>query len=243
MANKPNEQEIRQQNVAEAVSKTELFFQKNGKIVYGCVAAVLLIALAILAYNRFVLQPKKAEAQKEMFKAEQRFAQGDYELALNGDDNNYGFEDIIAKYGTKGGESVYMYAGASALQLGQFDKAIEYFKKYEGGDKILLARAQAGIGDAYVGLEDYKNAISWYEKAAATTRMIVTVSIVDDMVSIISACERMVKSSSASAFSLWLSRSICVSSSMAASLISSVTAEQTIDENHVWAAMRFITVV
>ena len=169
MANKPNEQEIRQQNVAEAVSKTELFFQKNGKIIYGCVVAVLLIALAILAYNRFVLQPKKAEAQKEMFKAEQRFAQGDYELALNGDDNNYGFEDIIAKYGNKAGESVYLYAGASALQLGQFDKAIEYFKKYQGGDKILLARAQAGIGDAYVGLEDYKSAITWYEKAAATT--------------------------------------------------------------------------
>ena len=169
MANKPTEQEIRQQNVAEAVSKTELFFQKNGKIIYGCVAAVLLIALAILAYNRFVLVPKKAEAQKEMFKAEQRFAQGDYELALNGDDNNYGFEEIIAKYGTKGGESVYLYAGASALQLGQFDKAIEYLKKYDGGDKILLARAQAGLGDAYVGLEDYKTAISWYEKAAATT--------------------------------------------------------------------------
>ena len=169
MANKPTEQEIRQQNVAEAVSKTELFFQKNGKIIYGCVAAVHVIALAILAYNRFVLQPKKAEAQKEMFKAEQRFAQGDYELALNGDDNNYGFEDIIAKYGTKGGKSVYMYAGACALQLGQFDKAIEFFKKYDGDDTILLARTQAGIGDAYVGLEDYKNAITWYEKAAATT--------------------------------------------------------------------------
>ena len=40
------------------------------------------------------------------------------------------------------------------------------------------------------------------EKAAATTRMMVTVSIVDVMGSIISACERMVKSSSASAFSL-----------------------------------------
>ena len=46
MANKPNDQELRQQNVAEAVSKTELFFQKNGKIIYGCVVAVLLIALA-----------------------------------------------------------------------------------------------------------------------------------------------------------------------------------------------------
>ena len=68
------------------------------------------------------------------------------------------------------------------------------------------------------------------EKAAATTRMIVTVSIVEDIVSIISACERMVKSSSASSFSLWLLRSICVSSSMAASESSSVTAEQTMLE-------------
>ena len=168
MANKPTEQELRQQNIAEAVSKSELFFQKYGKIIYGCVAAVLLIALAILAYNRFVLQPKKAEAQEEMFRAEQKFAQGDYELALNGDDNNLGFEDIIAKYGTKGGESVYLYAGACALQTGQFDKAVEYFKKYDGGDKILLSRAQAGIGDALVGLEDYPGAIAAYEKAAAT---------------------------------------------------------------------------
>ena len=168
MANKPTEQEIRQQNIAEAVSKSELFFQKYGKIIYGCVAAVLLIALAILAYNRFVLQPKKAEAQEEMFRAEQKFALGDYELALNGDDNNLGFEDIIAKYGTKGGESVYLYAGACALQTGQFDKAVEYFKKYNGGDKILLSRAQAGIGDALVGLEDYPGALAAYEKAAAT---------------------------------------------------------------------------
>ena len=168
MANKPTEQELRQQNIAEAVSKSELFFQKYGKIVYGCVAAVLLIALAILAYNRFILQPKKEKAQAEMFKAEQKFAQGNFELALNGDDNTMGFEEIIDTYGSKAGEAVYLYAGASALQIGEFDKAISYFKKYDGEDKILLSRAQAGIGDAYVGLEDYKNALAAYEKAAAT---------------------------------------------------------------------------
>ena len=168
MANKPTEQELRQQNIAEAVSKSEMFFQKYGKIVYGCVAAVLLIALAILAYNRFILQPKKEKAQAEMFKAEQKFAQGNYELALNGDDNTMGFEEIIGTYGSKAGEAVYLYAGASALQIGEFDKAISYFKKYDGEDKILLSRAQAGIGDAYVGLEDYKNALAAYEKAAAT---------------------------------------------------------------------------
>ena len=168
MANKPTEQELRQQNIAEAVSKSELFFQKYGKIIYGCVAAILLIALAILAYNRFILQPQKEKAQAAMYVAEQRFAAGNFELALNGDDNDMGFEEIIDTYGVKGGKSVYMYAGACALQTGDFDKAIKYYKKYDGEDKILLARAQAGIGDAYVGLEDYKNALAAYEKAAGT---------------------------------------------------------------------------
>ena len=167
MANKPTEQELRQQNIAEAVSKSELFFQKYGKIVYGCVAAVLLIALAILAYNRFILQPKKQKAEAAMYVAEQRFAAGDFELALQGDDNDMGFEEIIDTYGTKAGKAVYLYAGSCALQTGDFEKAIQYLKKYAGEDKILLARAQAGIGDAYVNLEDYKSALAAYEKAAA----------------------------------------------------------------------------
>jgi len=168
MANKPTEQELRQQNVAEAVSKTELFFQKNARLIYGCVAAVLLIALAILAYNRFILQPQKEKAQAAMYQAEQKFAAGDFELALAGDDNVMGFEEIIDTYGARGGKSVYLYAGACALQTGDFDKALQYFKKYNGEEKILLSRAQAGMGDAYVGLEDYKNALAAYEKAAAT---------------------------------------------------------------------------
>ena len=168
MANKPTEQELRQQNIAEAVSKSEIFFQKYGKIIYGCVAAILLIALAILAYNRFVLQPQKEKAEAAMFVAEQRFANGNFELAMNGDDNDMGFEEIIDTYGKKAGEAVYMYAGACALQTGDFEKALKYFKKYAGEDKILSARVQAGIGDAYVGLEDYKNALAAYEKAAAT---------------------------------------------------------------------------
>ena len=168
MANKPTEQELRQQNVAEAVSKTELFFQKNARLIYGCVAAVLLIALAILAYNRFILQPQKEKAEAAMYQAEQKFAAGDFELALAGDDNVMGFEEIIDTYGARGGKSVYLYAGACALQTGDFDKALQYFKKYNGEEKILLSRAQAGMGDAYVGLEDYKNALAAYEKAAAT---------------------------------------------------------------------------
>ena len=163
------QEEVRQQNVAEAVSQTELFFKKNGKLIYGCVIAILVIALAILAYNRFVLQPKKAEATDQLARAEKWFENGEYELALNGDENDLGLNDIIAKYGDKAGEAVYLYAGIAQLRTGAFQEAIASLKKYDGQDPILLARAQACIGDAYVELEEYDTAIGWFRKAAATT--------------------------------------------------------------------------
>ena len=163
------EEELRQQNMQEAVSKTEEFFKKYGNMMYGCILAVLIVALAILAYNRFILQPKKQQATDQMAQAERWFLAGEYELALNGDDNDPGLLEIIDQYGSKAGEAVYMYAGVAALQTGDFQGAIDQLKKYGGKDPILKARAEACIGDAYAELQDYTNAISYYKKAAKTT--------------------------------------------------------------------------
>ena len=169
MAKITKEDQIRQQNVAEAVSKTEVFFKENGKLIYGCVTAVLVIALCVLAYNRFILQPKKQQATEQMAQAERWFQAGEYELSLEGDENYPGFVEIIDSYGSKAGEAVYMYAGVAKLHTGEYEEAIGLLKKYDGEDPILLARAQACIGDAYVELENYKEAIAWYKKAAKTT--------------------------------------------------------------------------
>jgi tetratricopeptide (TPR) repeat protein len=163
------QEEVRQENVAQAVSKTEQFFKDNGNLIYGCVIAVLVIALAVLAYNRFILQPKKAEATNQLVQAERWFQAGEYELALNGDENDLGLNDIISQYGSKAGEAVYLYAGIAQLHTGAYEEAIASLKKYSGKDPILMARAQACIGDAYVELEDYTTAVSWFTKAAKTT--------------------------------------------------------------------------
>ena len=100
--------------------------------------------------------------------AEQNFRAADYEVALNGDGNVLGFAQIIDEYGKKAGKAVYFYAGVCELQLGNFESAIKYLESYNGKDAILAARATACIGDAYVGLEDYKKALGYFEKAAAT---------------------------------------------------------------------------
>ena len=161
-----NEKEAqRQENIEQTVSATEQFFNENKKVIWGVVAAVLVIGLGILAYNKFIYQPKCVEAMQQCYPAEMSFQNGEYDLALNGDGNNLGFADIIADYGTKAGKAVYLYAGICELQLGNNEEALSYLKKYKGKEPILAARAKACEGDAYVALGDYNAAVRAYKAA------------------------------------------------------------------------------
>ena len=152
--------------VVEAVSKTEKFFNENGKLLSIIAAAVVVVAAGIFCWYKFAYQPKVEEAQGQMAYAEQNFRAGNYETALNGDGNVLGFVQVMDEYGAKAGKSFYFYAGVCELQLGNWDAAIKYLNSYKGKDAILAARAAACIGDAYIGLEDYSKALAQFEKAA-----------------------------------------------------------------------------
>lgn len=164
--NLKDQENVKQEKVAETVSRTEMFFNKNKKAIYIALIAALVIGLCVLCYYKFYYQPKKAEAMEQMFPAENNFRTQNYELALNGDGNALGFAQVIKEYGGKGGKAVYFYAGVCELQLGKYQEAINYLKKYHGKDPILAARALACIGDAYVGLEKYETSLTYFKKAA-----------------------------------------------------------------------------
>ena len=169
MSHENKEKERAKENTAavvEAVSKTELFFSSNKVAITAVVTVLILAGLGIFLWHKFGYLPKSEEAQEQMFPAEANFREGEYELALNGDGNVLGFAQIIDEYGSKPGKAVYLYAGICELQLGNWNDAISYLKQYKGKDQILLGRATACIGDAYVGLEDYAAAASYFEKAA-----------------------------------------------------------------------------
>ena len=157
----------REEKVIETVSKTDQFFRENKKTIYGAIIALVVVALAIGGYQKFYAQPKAAEAAAQMAPAEANFRNGEFELALNGDGNVLGFAQIINDFGAKGGKDIYYYAGVCELQLGNYQEAINYLKKYDAKESILSARATACIGDAYVGLEKYNEAVGYFEKAAA----------------------------------------------------------------------------
>lgn len=160
--------EQRKEEILESVSATDKFYNEHKKAIWGTVAAIIVIVLGVLAYNKFVYQAQVAEALEQAYPAEMSFANGEYELALNGDGNNLGFADIIDTYGAKAGKSMPFYAGVCELQLGNYQSALDYLKQYKGKEVILAARAKACEGDAYVGLEDYSSAVKCFEQAAAT---------------------------------------------------------------------------
>ncbi|MBR3488789.1 MAG: tetratricopeptide repeat protein [Bacteroidales bacterium] len=162
------QQEEKNLEVSGIIAKAEQFVEKNKKKLTIGAVAVVVVALAIWAYVALVAQPRQVRAAEDMFAAEQWFNQGDFEKALNGDDQFLGFTDIIDEYGcTKSGNLAKYYAGICQLNLGQYNEAIDLLKSYKGKDAFTGAEALMLIGDAYAEMDNAKDAVSYYEKAAA----------------------------------------------------------------------------
>lgn len=164
--NMAKEVQVENEVVINVVTKVEQFLTEYKKVIWGSIAALVVLCAAGYCVYQFIYMPAKAEALHQMSKAEENFRNGNYELALGGDGNILGFEEIIAEYGSKAGKSVYLYAAICAMQTGDADKALEYAAKYSTSDQTLAGRAEAVKGDAYCNKGDYAKAAAAFEKAA-----------------------------------------------------------------------------
>lgn len=163
---KEQQAEERISAVEEALSKSELFIENNKKpILIGLIILVVVVA-GIFGYKKFISEPNNKEAQAMMFHAQQSFESEDWNTALNGKGEQLGFLAVIDEYGsTPAGNLCKYYAGVCYMQLGNFDDAIEYLKKYSGKDEIISSQALGLIADAYLEKGENKEAISYYRKA------------------------------------------------------------------------------
>lgn len=154
--------------IDEAVIASESFIMKyRNQLIIG-VGAVVAIVGIYLAYQRFYIEPRNEEAQTALFRGEQYFQAGSDSLALFGDGNAYtGFVQIANEYGsTKSGDLAKAYAGLSYARIGQYDKALEYLKDFNGGDQMITPAVQGAIGDCLVNTGKAQDAVNYFEKAA-----------------------------------------------------------------------------
>lgn len=156
------------QNVGEAINTASQWFEENQNLLEWILIGVIAVVAGVVALSHYVIKPKGLEAANENAKAEAYFLQGDYTKALNGDEADcIGFEQVAADYGFyQQGKLAALYAGICYYQLGEYDQAAKFLKKFSAKDLTIDPAASQLLGDAYVELGEYNKAISAFKAAA-----------------------------------------------------------------------------
>ena len=161
-----------QETLGEAMNKTELFFERNGRTMSYVFLGLLVLAALVFGYRSLILQPRATKAAEMIAEAQNRFEgeNPDFETALLGDDNAAGFLDVIEKYGsTPSGNLAKHYAGICYLRTGDLENAAKYLAKFsqlKGIPGELINAQNYGLqGDIAVDEGNYKEAVKFFEKA------------------------------------------------------------------------------
>lgn len=160
----------------ETATKSEKWIEKNSKVLMYTLIGIVVVFLAFLGYNKYIVEPNEIEASNELAFPRKHFDEAAtagsgidslLTLGLEGADGKYGFLDIADSYsGTDAGNLANYYAGVSYLQMKQYDKAIEYLSKFNSDDEMLGPVSLGAIGDAFSDINQQEDALSYYEKAA-----------------------------------------------------------------------------
>jgi len=169
MSTKGNNSNEGVRDAGEILSMSEKFIEKYQKPVLIGVGAVILLVVVILGIRHYYILPKEREAEALIFQAESYFGGKQWDLALNGDESgSVGFEEIISDYGsTKTGKLACAYAGICYFHKGEYQKAMDYLKKFSADDKIISPSITGLIGDCYVELGQAETGVGYFEKAAS----------------------------------------------------------------------------
>src|SRR5260221_4458804 len=113
MAETQQEQEFK---ITETISKAEDFANKNKKSLLIIGGAIILAVGGYLFYQYSYVAGKEKEAEAQMFRAEEYFRNDSLRLAMNGDGNSPGFQQIIDEYGVSPSANLApFYLGMSYL--------------------------------------------------------------------------------------------------------------------------------
>lgn len=153
--------------IAEKLEGAEHWIEENLKLVIGVLGFIFLVVGGYFGYNYYI-GGQDQQAQKDMFQAVRYFEADSLNLALKGDGNNLGFEQIIEDYsGTDAANLANFYAGAISLKQGKYALAILYLEDFKSNDLLVQPRAFSLMGDAYMEQKQYEDAAKFYGKASS----------------------------------------------------------------------------
>ncbi|TKC07327.1 tetratricopeptide repeat protein [Pedobacter frigoris] len=145
------------------------FLQENSKSLLFIAGAIVVLIGVYLWYQNVYLKNRAEEASAKMYKAEGFLGVDSLaNKAINGEGGYPGLDQIAKEYeNTKSANLANLYLGGIYLRKGEYQKAVESLGKYsDTGSPVADPLALGLLGDAYSELKDYKQAVTYYKKAA-----------------------------------------------------------------------------
>jgi len=154
-------------DIGGSYNKAEQFIENNKQMITAVIVGIIVIVGGYFGYTKMYLDPLQIDAEEQIWKAQSYLDKDSLDLAMFGDGNYMGFEEIASEFsGTRAGDLANYYMGVISLRKGEFDLAIDYLDSYSGNDIMLSAIALGAIGDANMELDDAGKALDYYKKAA-----------------------------------------------------------------------------
>jgi len=158
--------ELREDKVVTFYARMLGFIENNKKAVYLALAGIVVVIALIFAFS-YVQSNRNAEATQMMSEAVNRYEQGDYAAAIDGDMSFTGLLEIADDFGgTRAGNLARFYAADALYRLGDLDRALPLFEEYDKGENYLGASALAGEAAIYEARDDHETAAERYRRAA-----------------------------------------------------------------------------
>lgn len=130
----------------------------NKKIILIAVGVILVVAAFVLSYLFIYKNPHVEKAFEEY--------NGIETTALNDSTAAAQYMEVADRYsGDAAGKLAALSAGEALYNQGNYEEAAKYLKKFSSNDNVLEANALVLTGDCYVNLENYDEALNYYQKA------------------------------------------------------------------------------
>ncbi len=166
MAKKKNkETRTKLEEINDSLSGIEQKFEQHKNIIYWTVMAILIIALIIWAYFKFIYGPNLEKANEELAKADKELIgyggmmKPDSIAALKD------YEKIAKNYSNDAGNLAKLKAATILYAQGKNKEALKYLEDYSPKGKVVGPGSQALLGDCYVNAKQLDKAIAAYDKA------------------------------------------------------------------------------
>lgn len=160
MANTPNQQEQNAiDNIDMQLASASERVAKNKKVIYWSLGIIIAIGACWCAWLWFYQTPRANNSAAAYDQAMTKAMGGDSIAAAE-------FAAVADKYSsTPAGNLAAMQAAQAYYRLGDYNKVVNYLGKFSTDEEVMDAQSYVLLGDAYVNLKKYDEALKAFDTA------------------------------------------------------------------------------